>query len=307
MTVLSAHPPRRSLLAANLICMASMLVWAAGLPAASIIIPLLPPLSFSAARMTLGALAVLPIWVLLEGTGVLRRAGWFKGLFVGGLIGIGALCVIIGQSLTDPMTVAIISATMPLVGMAMEVVLDGKRLTLGLIIGLVLSVIGALVALGGGLAGLTLGVGAVVCLISVITFTLGSRLTVTAFPDLTPLGRVAVTLVGAAVVTVAAASLQVALGGTPPDFTTFGPKEWSALIIFAVGGLAVSQVLWIMAVGDLGIGLSALHINATPFYVMIILFAFGAPWNWTQAFGAAIVGVGVLIAQGVIALPGGRR
>jgi hypothetical protein len=42
--------------------------------------------------------------------------------------------------------------------------------------------------------------------------------------------------------------------------------------------------------------------NATPFYVMIILFAMGGAWNWTQAFAAAIVGLGVLVAQGVIRL-----
>ena len=59
--------PPTGLLAANLVCMASMLVWAAGLPAADVIIPLLPALSFSAARMCLGALALLPVWVLLEG------------------------------------------------------------------------------------------------------------------------------------------------------------------------------------------------------------------------------------------------
>ena len=69
-----------------------------------------------------------------------------------------------------------------------------------------------------------------------------------------------------------------------------------------VGSLALSQVLWIKSVGRLGIGLAALHINAAPFYVMLILFAFGAPWNWTQALGAAIVGLGVLVAQGVIPL-----
>jgi membrane protein YdbS with pleckstrin-like domain len=47
--------------------------------------------------------------------------------------------------------------------------------------------------------------------------------------------------------------------------------------------------------------------NATPFYVMLILFAMGGAWNWTQAFAAAIVGLGVLIAQGVIPLWGFSR
>ena len=63
--------------------------------------------------------------------------------------------------------------------------------------------------------------------------------------------------------------------------------------------MAISQVLWIRSVGHLGIALSSLHINATPFYVMLILFALGGAWNWTQAAAALVVGVGVFIAQGV--------
>jgi drug/metabolite transporter (DMT)-like permease len=291
-----------SLLAANLICMVSMLVWAAGLPAAAVIIPLLPPLQLSAARMTLGALALLPIWLAMEGIGVFRGAGWLKGVGVGGLIALGALFVVIGQKMTGPVTLAIISATMPLIGIALEVVLDGKRLTLGLVVGLLLSVLGALVALGGGVGGLHLGLGALVCLASVICFTLGSRLTVTAYPQLSPLGRTTVTLTGAAIATLIVAGFDLAQGTPRPDFAGFGLKEIAALLAFSVGGLAISQVLWIVSVGRLGIGLASLHINATPFYVMLILFAFGAPWNWLQALGAAIVGLGVLVAQGIIPL-----
>jgi drug/metabolite transporter (DMT)-like permease len=294
--------PPMGLLAANIVCMASMLVWAAGLPAADFIIPLLPALSFSAARMGLGALALLPIWVLVEGTGVLRGAGWLRGIMVGALLGIGALCIIVGQALTDPVTVAIISATMPVVGIALEVVLDGKKLSLGLILGLLLSLLGGVVALGGGLGGLGLGLGALICFASVLTFTLGSRLTVTSFPDLTPLGRTTVTLVGAAIATLVATSIDIGLGSPAPDFSGFGPRETAALAVFAIGGLAISQVLWIMSVGRLGIGTASLHMNATPFYVMIIMFAFGSPWIWTQAIGAAIVGLGVLVAQGIIPL-----
>ena len=61
--------------------------------------------------------------------------------------------------------------------------------------------------------------------------------------------------------------------------------------------LSLTQMLWIAAVGHLGIGVASLHMNAAPFYVMLFLFALGDPWNWTQAFGALIVGAGVLIAQ----------
>ena len=75
------------------------------------------------------------------------------------------------------------------------------------------------------------------------------------------------------------------------------------IMLFGVGSLAISQLMWIVAVGHLGIGLASLHINATPFYVMLILFAFGGVWNWLQAFAAVVVAIGVLVAQGFFPLP----
>lgn len=80
------------------------------------------------------------------------------------------------------------------------------------------------------------------------------------------------------------------------------------MLLLSVGALGVSQVMWIMSVERLGIGLSALHINAAPFYVMLILFALGQAWDWSQALAATVVGLGVLVAQGILPLPfGGRR
>ena len=124
-------------------------------------------------------------------------------------------------------------------------------------------------------------------------------MTITAFPDLSPLGRTSITLTGAAILISVAAIGHAALGATGPLWAQLGWREFGALAVFSIGGLAISQVFWIMSVGQLGIGLASLHINATPFYVMLILFMFGAAWSWPQAVAAAIVGVGVLIAQGV--------
>ena len=36
---------------------------------------------------------------------------------------------------------------------------------------------------------------------------------------------------------------------------------------------------------------------------MLILFALGGVWNWPQAGAAALVALGVLIAQGILPLP----
>lgn len=291
---------RQPLLTANLMCMASMFIWAASLPAAEPLIAALPPLPLTAMRMTLAAIALFPAWWIADGGRAVLRARWGRGLLIGALaFGGGAFLLVLGQLLSDPVTTAIVAASMPVVGIALEVALDGRRLTPALVAGLVLSLVGGLVALSrGGAPGL--GLGALACLGSVIVFTLGSRLTVTAFPDLTPIGRTAITLVGAAVGTLLAAGLQVAAGGTAGDWIGIGASGWVAMLIYSVGGLGLSQVLWIRSVGSLGIGLAALHINAAPFYVMLILFGLGHPWNWMQALGAVIVGLGVLVAQNLL-------
>lgn len=304
-----------SLLTANLICMVSMLIWAAGLPAADHVIPLLPPEQLNALRMVLAAGFLVILWAAVEGFGPLARTNWLKGVAVGSLIGLGAWFLIKGQAIGGPVTAAVISSTLPVVGIALEVVLDGRKVTLALILGLILSLIGGVLALDlgtGGAAdaaggGLSLAWGALLCFGSVVSFAIGSRLTVTAFPRETPLGRTAVTLTGAAIAALLVAGAQVALGGDLPSFAAWGPKEIGAILLFSVGALGISQVMWIMSVERLGIGLSALHINAAPFYVMIILFALGGSWNWPQAFAAALVGLGVLIAQGILPLPFGRR
>ena len=300
-----------SLLTANLICMGSMLIWAAGLPAADHLIPLLIPEQLNALRMLLAGGFLVVVWALFEGFAPLRATNWLKGIAVGSLIGLGAWFLIKGQAIGGAVTAAVISSTLPVVGIALEVALDGRKVTLALILGLILSLAGGVMALdlgaGGAGGGLSLAWGAVLCFCSVVSFTIGSRLTVTAFPKETPLGRTAVTLTGAAIAALIVAGGQVGLGGEVPSFAAWGWEEIGAILLFSVGALGISQVMWIMSVERLGIGLSALHINAAPFYVMLILFALGGLWNWPQAFAAALVGLGVLIAQGILPLPFGRR
>ena len=299
-----AISPARATLVANLICLASMLIWAAGLPAAQLVIPLIPPVTLTALRTALAAAFLLPIWILVEGPGPLLTANWLRGILVGGIcIGLGAVLLVIAQAKTDPVTVAVITAIMPVIGIALEVALEGRRLTLALIVGLALSLGGGFLAYGAGMGSMGLGLGALAAFGSVLAFTWGSRATVTSFPTLTPLGRTTITVTGAAVLMSVIAMVYSAAGGPATQWQALGAQEWGALLLFGVGSLAISQVLWIMAVGQLGIGLSSLHMNAVPFYVMLIMFALGAGWNWPQAYGAVIVAIGVLIAQRLIRLP----
>ena len=75
-------------------------------------------------------------------------------------------------------------------------------------------------------------------------------------------------------------------------------NELTLLVIMAVASIALAQLLWIWGAGGLGILFASLHMNIAPFYVMAIVVVFmGGQWNWSQAFGAALVVVAVLIAQ----------
>lgn len=293
----------RALLVANLICLASMVIWASGLPAAALIVPHMPPIALTAARATLAALVLVPIWWAVEGTAVLRTADWRRGAWVGFVaLGAASFFVIIALTLTDAVTVAIVTAVMPVAGIALECIADKRPVTRALAVGLILSLAGGLIGLSGGVASLDLGVGALAALASVLCYTWGSRETVRAFPTLTPLGRSAVTVGGAAVVMLVAAVADGLWRDVWPDWAAIGWPEFGGLAIFGIGSMAVSQLLWIISVGRIGIGAASLHMNAVPFYVMLMVFLTGGVWNWWQTAGAVIVVFGALIAQGLLPL-----
>lgn len=296
---------RRSLLTANLICLASMVVWAAGLPAADLIIPHMPPIALTAARTGLAALVLLPLWWALDGGKAVLGANWARGAWVGFItLGLASFFVIIALKFNDPITVAIVTAIMPVVGTLLECLADKRPFTRALAVGLVLSVAGGLIAVRGAEGSVDFGVGVLAALASVLCYTWGSRETVKALPDLSPLGRTTITVAGCAAVALLAALGDGLIRGAWPDWQAIGLREFGGLAIFGVGSMAVSQCLWIISVGRIGIGAASMHMNAVPFYVMLMVFATGGPWNWWQTLGAAVVVTGAAVAQGLF---GGAR
>ncbi|OYX26875.1 MAG: hypothetical protein B7Z10_01950 [Rhodobacterales bacterium 32-66-7] len=292
---------RRSLIVANLICLASMVIWAAGLPAADVIVPHAPPIALTAARAALAGIVLLAVWWAVEGGAAVRRADWLTGTAVGFVsLGLASFFIIIALQLSDAVTVAIVTASMPVAGIVLECVADRRPFTRALAVGLVLSVAGGLIAVSGTEGSFDFGVGLLAALGSVLCYTWGRRATVRALPDLTALGRSAVTVAGAAVISLAAALGDGLLRDAWPDWSAIGLPELGALAIFGIGSMAVSQVLWIISVGRIGIGAASMHSNAVPFYVMLMIFALGGAWNWVQTLGAVIVVLGAMVAQGLI-------
>ncbi|MCC6518622.1 MAG: DMT family transporter, partial [Tabrizicola sp.] len=136
---------RSNLIASNLICLASMAIWAAGLPAASLIIPHMPPVALTAARALMATAVLLPVWWIVEGRSAVLGANWLRGAWVGFVtLGIASFFLILALHYNDPVTVAIVSAVMPVIGILLECVADHRPFTRALAIGLVLSVAGGL-------------------------------------------------------------------------------------------------------------------------------------------------------------------
>jgi drug/metabolite transporter (DMT)-like permease len=278
-----------------------MVIWAAGLPAADLIIPHMPPVALTACRALLAAVVLLPVWWLVEGGRVVLGANWLRAAWVGFVtLGLASFLVIIALQFNDPVTVAIVSAIMPVIGILLECIADRRPFTQALAVGLVLSVAGGLVAVSGAEGEVTFGIGVLAALASVTLYTWGSRETVKAFPDLTPLGRSTVTITGGALVATLAALADGVFRGQWPDWAAIGWVEFGGLAAFSIGSMAIAQILWIISVGRIGIGAASMHMNAVPFYVMLMVFVMGGPWNWAQTLGAAIVVTGAAIAQGLI-------
>lgn len=290
------RPAQTSAVTGNLLGMTSMMVWAAGFPAAEALLQTWDPVPVVAGRVLFAMLLLLPLWLILD-PGGLRRPGLGRGMVVGAIgFGGGALTILIAQWFTDPVTVAIIAAASPLTATVVEWAYDRTPLSRPFLIGLVLTVIGGAVATGGGVPG-DLGIGAALALASCFLYSWGSLRTIRDLPEHGTLGRTTVTLAGALVMlwVVLAAGLATGITPAPPD--PVAGRSLGLLAVYGLGAMAISQFLWIASVDRLGVAVASFHINLSPFYVMLLMLALGGTWSWAQAMGAVIVGSGVVIAQ----------
>ena len=112
------------------------------------------------------------------------------------------------------------------------------------------------------------------------------------------MGQTAITIVGAQVFTVAALIVFWLLGLPEVHVGKTDQFSMALILMIAFASVAFAQTLWIWAAGRLGILIASMHMNAVPFYVMIVaLLTLGGEWSWHQAIGAALVAAGVIISQ----------
>jgi len=273
-------------------------LFAVGFPAAEVLLEKWGALALIALRNSLGFVFLLVLWPLFDSWTTIRQAPWVKGVFIGTVgFGSGSTLLLITQVLTNAVTAALVVASMPVAAVALEVILDGRRLTHSFLFGLLLVVIGGVLATGVSLTDARFGFGALLGVFATALFAWGSRATVKNLKGVSQYTQVVVTTAGMAVFAMLAFLSMAFFQSTLTQTSHLQSHEIGLLLVYAWLALAISQSLWIVAVGKLGIGVASFHLNAAPFYVMLIVLLMGGKWDWIQALGAVTLAIGVVLAQ----------
>ncbi|HIE75972.1 MAG TPA: DMT family transporter [Gammaproteobacteria bacterium] len=286
-------------LQANANCFAAMLLWATGFVALEYLLDDWGVLSLSSLRLTVSVVFLVLWWGWTEGWAKVFGASWRKGLIIGGFgWGVGSVLLLMGQKLSDPVTVTIVVAMMPIAGAATEIVFDNRRLSWRLVVGIILAVLGGYLATGAQLTQEHFGFGVALCLGAILLFAWVTRATTRQLETLSRTGQTAVTLCGGMLVTLAWCGISIVAGLGETHIGTIDTGDWLPLFIVLLPSSGIAQLLWIHGAGKLGILLASFHMNAVPFYVMVILVSLSlGQWHWLQAGAVALVALGVLVSQ----------
>ena len=274
----------------------AIFLFAAGFPAAEVLLEIWHPITLMFFRLLLAVSTLVIIWILLEGLPSVLKAPWLKGIKIGLLgFGLGTNLLLFAQWFTDPITVALLATLIPVSATILEVWDRRRKLNTKFILGLLASIIGGFIAVSENIS-IDLGWGVLMALASGFCFMWASDKSVTKLSGLSSIARSSITFTGAAVFTTISFLVLFNLGliEIPNKITT---NQLFSLIIYSVISMAISQVFFIASVDKVGIAISSLHLNFSPFYVMIILFILGGAWDLRAAVGASIVAFGVWLAQ----------
>ena len=287
-------------LTGNLVTVLGMALWATGFPATEILLESWHPLLLVPVRLMTASLVLLGIIALTGRLGELRAVPWREVAVIGGCgIGAATVCLIWGQSYSDPITVSIISTGLPACAAVMGFLAGDDRPTARVLAGVALAIAGGIVATvaasseGPGFRG-----GEILNLGGVILFTWFTRASIRRLSMLSAVTKTCVTLGAGALFIVPVIAIVTATGLVERPAYDFSPR--SLALCFYMGGIAVgcSMTLWMYGARLLGVTVAAIHQNTVPFWVMIFSVLFiGQQLLIGQVWGALLVIAGALLAQ----------
>jgi drug/metabolite transporter (DMT)-like permease len=290
---------RTPLITGNIYCLLAAMAWSLGFPAGSVLMQSWDLLTLLVIRLLPSTIILLIYWRLTAGPLPLDRIIWKKGLIIGAIgFGFGTVLLLYGQHISNPVTPAIAAAMMPIMGAILEIVLDRRRLTIRLAMGITCALIGGLMAAGVRWHGYDIGVGFIWCLAAVMIYAWATRATTVNLKQLSSIGQTTVTLAGAGLFISMIWLIMAFIDPMQISIGTMTANSLLMLFAFSILSAAISQPLWIAGAGKLGVAIASFHLNAVPVYVMaIMVYGFDGQWDSMRLIGAVIVGLGVIIAQ----------
>lgn len=289
--------PMPQRLTGNLIALLGMALWSTSFPVTHALLEGWHPLPLVAARLGISAVFLLVLMAVTGRPFRLNGVNWRDFALLGGLgLGLSTTLLVWGQDYSNPVTVAIIVTTMPLISASMGLFAGQERFTPMLVLAIACAIAGGILA-SWPPEGAKLGFrgGEILAVGAVIGFTWFSRGTVSRLAAVPDIAKTAFMMSAATIVTLAAA-VTAAAGGTDLRLELTWPSIGLILWLGCVSN-GVSMVCWLIAARKLGVTVAAIHLNGVPFYVILLALAVGGTLFMSQIWGAVLVAAGALLAQ----------
>ena len=277
-------------------------IWGASWPWGRVVAQSMPPLTGAALRFLLAGIALL-VWLLsAQGTAPLRRlsgAQWL-GLSAAAASGICAYAVFFMYGLQSVAAgrASVVVALNPVLTLLLAAWLFRERLNLGIVLGMLLAVSGALTAitqghplqlLNGGMGrGELLLLG---CVVSWSAYTLLGRKVLKGIDALTATTVAAV--LGSLMLLLAAAGIEGVAGWQQVFIAPL--KAWVSIAALAFGATTLSYSWYFRGVQHLGVGVAAAYIVLVPIFgILSSALMLGEPLHASLAWGGLLAAGGMM-------------
>ena len=276
----------------------SMLLWATSFPISDVLLKNWDPLSLAAVRLGGGAI-FLGLFAVISA----RRYNWQRwplrdALFVGALgIGVGTFALNLGLKYSNPVNVTVIATTIPLFSVLLGTLKGEEKLTTRMAVAIGLAISGGIVVSWSstqtemGFEG-----GEFLILAAVILWAWFSRVSVTRLLPIPAYPRTLLTMAAGALCLLPVI-LLIEYSGVSELSASWSSPDLTRIFALCVFGVGLSMVCWMISAEKIGVTIAALHINALPFYVLLLELMFGGRLLISQVLGAVLVAVGAVLSQ----------
>lgn len=295
-------------LVAALALLGAMVCWAGNYVVGAIAVQSISSLDLVLLRwlLALPLLFGLAQWLERPAWGqVLRQWRWLVALGLTGLLGY-PLLVYVALEHTTALSASLVNTTNPALIVLVAAVVLRERLSVPVVFGVAIALIGAVVVLSRGdlslLLSLRFGTGELVMLAAVVAWT-----------AYTVIGRagqgrlvvppVTAVAVQATIVVLAVAPFSLAAGGPTMPLTI---EAVSAVLFIALLPSVLAYLLWSRALADVPAASAGVFLNLITVFVAAYTIVVGQPYSMPQLVGGVIVIIGVIITN-LPALSAGRR